>query len=31
MDYLGRGENSVDTWQDIYQTLFGSAEFRSLE
>jgi hypothetical protein len=31
MDYLGRGESSVDTWQDIYQTLFGSAEFRSLE
>jgi len=30
-DYLSHAENAANAWQDIYQTLFGSAEFRSLE
>jgi hypothetical protein len=30
-DYLSHAESDANAWQDIYQTLFGSAEFRSLE
>lgn len=31
MEYLESEKLSVEAWQDVYQTLFGSAEFRSLE
>jgi hypothetical protein len=31
IEYLGRDLKPVDAWQDIYQTLFGSAEFRALD
>lgn len=30
-EYLGTDHDSVDVWQDVYQTLFGSAEFRTLD
>lgn len=30
-EYLGTDQDSVDVWQDVYQTLFGSAEFRTLD
>jgi len=31
LDFVQEDSESIDVWQDIYQTLFGSAEFRSLE
>lgn len=31
LDYLGQAQHSTEAWQDIYQTLFSSAEFRSLD
>jgi len=30
-EYLAADHDSVDFWQDVYQTLFGSAEFRTLD
>lgn len=31
LSFIQDDSESIDVWQDIYQTLFGSAEFRSLE
>lgn len=31
LDYLSNVDKAVDSWRDVYQTLFGSAEFRSLD
>ena len=31
LEYMQDESDSIDVWQDIYQTLFGSAEFRSLD
>ena len=31
LDYLSGADRAVDGWRDVFQTLFGSAEFRSLD